>query len=157
MTVPKEIHCCRPLCLLGTEGTQAPQSPHYIYGDQKGAVACDMKSLELIKQFRQVLVDLAELPPKQQKTMDLTVMTTLVATLQMPVVVALVVFKPSILEVESSKAAEVRSKAPIPPETQILALPQPQAPMPFDVLILNISQYQTLELLQSQMPKINSK
>ena len=90
-----------------------PHGPLTIYGDRKGALACNMKTLDLIKQFRKVLVDPARPPPKQQKTTDLTIMTTLVATLPTPIVVAPVVAKPSIPEVESSKAAEARSKVPI--------------------------------------------
>ena len=42
-----------------------PHGPFTIYSDQKGAVACDMKTLDLIKQFRRVLVDPAEPPSKQ--------------------------------------------------------------------------------------------
>ena len=41
-----------------------PHGPLTIYSDRKGAVACDMEILDLIKQFRQVLVDPAETPPK---------------------------------------------------------------------------------------------
>jgi hypothetical protein len=41
-----------------------PHGPLTIYGDRKGAVAYDMKTLNLIKQFRQVLADPAEPPPK---------------------------------------------------------------------------------------------
>ncbi|CAD6233433.1 unnamed protein product [Miscanthus lutarioriparius] len=93
-----------------------PHGPLTIYGDRKGAVTYDMKTLGLIKQFRRVLTDLAEPPSKQQKTTDLTVMTTPAVTLPAPIVAALVVAKPSILEAESSKAAEARSKAPILPQ-----------------------------------------
>ena len=42
-----------------------PRGPITIYGDRKGAVACDMKTLDLIKQFKQVPADLAEPPSKQ--------------------------------------------------------------------------------------------
>ena len=92
-----------------------PHGPLTIYGDRKGAVACDMKTFDLIKLFRQVLADQAEPPSKQQKTIDPTAMTTPTATLPAPVVAAPVVAKPPIPKTESSKAAEARSKAPIPP------------------------------------------
>jgi hypothetical protein len=45
-----------------------PHGPIIIYGDQKGVVAYDMKTLDLIKQFKQVLADPAEPPSKQQKS-----------------------------------------------------------------------------------------
>jgi hypothetical protein len=42
-----------------------PRGPLTVYGDRKGAVVCDMKTLDLIKQFRKVPVDPAEPPSKQ--------------------------------------------------------------------------------------------
>ena len=42
-----------------------PHGPLTVYCDRKGAIACDMKTLDLIKQFKQVPADLAEPPSKQ--------------------------------------------------------------------------------------------
>ena len=41
-----------------------PHGALTIYDDRKGAVTYNMKTLDLIKQFRQVLVDPAEPPQK---------------------------------------------------------------------------------------------
>jgi hypothetical protein len=90
----------------------SPHGPITIYDDQKGAVAYDMKTLDLIKQFKLVLADLAEPPSKQQKAANSTIMTTPATTLPVPVVIM------SLLEattkqpiLESSKAAEAKLKA----------------------------------------------
>lgn len=45
-----------------------PQGPMTIHGDRKGAVAYDIKTLDLIRQYRQSPMDPAEPPAKQQKT-----------------------------------------------------------------------------------------
>ena len=42
-----------------------PHGPITIYDDRKGVVACDVKTLDLIKQFKQVPADPSEPPSKQ--------------------------------------------------------------------------------------------
>ena len=42
----------------------SPPSPMTIYGDGKGAIACDMKTLDMIRQYAQASVDLKEPPAK---------------------------------------------------------------------------------------------
>ena len=39
-----------------------------IYSDRQGAVTCDMKTLDMIKQYKQAVADPKEPPVKQQKT-----------------------------------------------------------------------------------------
>ena len=45
-----------------------PRGPMTIHGDLKDAVTCDMKTLDMIRQYAQVLVDPKEPPANQQKT-----------------------------------------------------------------------------------------
>ena len=47
-----------------------PHGPITVYDDRKGVVAYDMKTLDLIKQFKQVPADPAEPPSKQQKAVN---------------------------------------------------------------------------------------
>ena len=45
-----------------------PHGPMTIHGAHKGTIACDMKTLDMIRQYAQVLVDPKEPPANQQKT-----------------------------------------------------------------------------------------
>ena len=74
-----------------------------IHGHRKGTVACDMKTLDMIRQYTQVLVDPKEPPAKQQKTTAVATMTLATPKLkQMP------------KDPESSKVATARAKALAP-------------------------------------------
>jgi hypothetical protein len=76
-----------------------PHGPMTIHGDCKGTIACDMQTLDMVRQYAQVPVDPKEPPAKQQKT------TTVVATPATPK------SKEMPKDPESSKAAVARAKA----------------------------------------------
>jgi hypothetical protein len=52
-----------------------PHGPMTIHGDRKGVVACDMKTLDMIRQYIQVPLDPKEPPAKQHKTTAVATMT----------------------------------------------------------------------------------
>ena len=74
-----------------------------ICGDCKGAITYDMITLDMIRQYAQVLVDPKEPPAKQPKT--ILVATTTLATSKL---------KEMPKDPKSSKAAAARAKAPAP-------------------------------------------
>ena len=140
MTIFEGIHGCRPFCLLGTQSTRAP-CPLTIYGDQKGIVACNMKTIDLIKQFQHAPADPNEPPTKQQKALAPAIMMTPKVTLptpftSTPTVIAKRDMDKRSMDPETSKAGKDRAKA--------LALQQPQA------LVLPVPQAQELNLIGDQ-------
>ena len=108
-TVPKEVHGSA-IFSYSILKVPSPRCSMTIHGDHKGAIAYDMKTLDMIRQYARVLVDPKEPPAKQQKT-------TVVA----PTTPATPKRKDMSRDLESSKEAAARAMALAPPAQEPVA------------------------------------